>query len=140
LFWSALFNPGVAWRTSHMIAPIFLGDRALRSTGFGFNAGVVRALALHYGVGSCSASHGWVLHDHRTSTHTSARHRGGRGDGRPALPGQFHFGVVKFLPWLPTASAGRRSGHVVFGSVARPAVLEVNRTATENLGWRSPSR
>src|SRR5215813_14668933 len=63
LVWSAIFNPGGPWRTSHMIAPIFLGSDALRTTGFGFNVGVVAvSLATHYFVGIVfGLAMGWIL-------------------------------------------------------------------------------
>ena len=44
LVWSALFNPDGPWRTSHMIAPIFLGASSA-SQGYPFSVLVV-AIAL----------------------------------------------------------------------------------------------
>lgn len=134
LVWSALFNPGGPWRTSHMIAPIFLGDSALRSTGFGFNAGVVAvALAIHYGVGVVFGLFtGWVLA--RLDLDTTPAHAIAAGAvlGVLLYLVNFHFVVVNFLPWLADLVGGPTlAAHVVFGSVAGLLYWRLNRTATE---------
>src|SRR5262245_16193925 len=52
LLWSSVFNAHGPWRTSHMIAPIFIGTDTLKSTGYAFSVGVVSiALATHYFLG-----------------------------------------------------------------------------------------
>ena len=52
LIWSSLFAAGGPWRTSHMIAPIFVGPESLQFFDFRFNVGVVAiALATHYALG-----------------------------------------------------------------------------------------
>src|SRR3954467_7906794 len=52
LLWSSVFNAHGPWRTSHMIAPLFIGTETLRTTGYAFNVGVVSiALATHYVLG-----------------------------------------------------------------------------------------
>src|SRR3954468_19497795 len=52
LVWSSIFNAHGPWRTSHMIAPLFIGTDILRTTGYAFNVWVVSiALATHYALG-----------------------------------------------------------------------------------------
>ena len=134
LVWSAIFNPGGPWRTSHMIAPIFLGTDALRSTGFGFHAGVVAvALATHYFVGiAFGLVMGWVLAQldlDNTPAHATAA---GAVLGVLLYLLNFHFVVVYFLPWLADLVGGPTlAAHVVFGSVAGLLYWRLNRPATE---------
>jgi len=134
LIWSAIFNPGGPWRTSHMIAPIFLGVDALRSTGYGFHAGVVAvALATHYGIGILfGLGLGWILA--RFDLDTSLLHATAAGAvlGIVLYLVNFHFVAVSFLPWLADLVGGPTlAAHVVFGGVAGLLYWRLNRTSTE---------
>jgi hypothetical protein len=133
LIWSAIFNPGGPWRTSHMIAPIFLGVDALRTTGYGFNAGVVAVgLATHYVGGIVfGLAAGWILA--QLELDTTATHAGSAGAvlGIMLYLFNFHFVLVRFMPWLDELVGGPTlAAHVVFGTVAGLLYWRLRRTGT----------
>jgi hypothetical protein len=110
LLWSAMFNPHGPWRTSHMIAPIFLGENAVPATGGEFAIGVVTiALATHYALGIVF---GLVL---------------------AAAMAQFRLDdTVVFFPWLAELrGADTFAAHLLFGCVAGLLYWRLKRTATE---------
>jgi len=132
LIWSAIFNPGGPWRTAHMIAPVFIGVDALRTTGYGFNAGVVAvALAVHYVMGSLfGLVAGWILAQldlDDTPVHAASA---GAALGILLYLFNFHFVVVAFLPWLAELVGGPTlTAHVVFGAVTGLLYWRLNRLA-----------
>lgn len=134
LVWSAFFSPEGAWRTSHMIAPIFIGTEALRTTGFGFSPGVVAiSLATHYVLGIVF---GLVIGFLMAQLHLDAT------NGTAAAAGAF-MGLALYLlnfdllaatlfPWLALLrGADTLAAHVVFGVVAALLYRRLKRTATE---------
>jgi hypothetical protein len=133
LVWSALFNPGGPWRTSHMIAPIFLGADALRTTGYGFNAGVVAlALAIHYVVGILfGLAMGWILAQLDLDTTPAHSISAGAVLGVLLYLINFHFVMVYFMPWLAELVGGPTlAAHTVFGGVAGLLYWRLKRTTT----------
>lgn len=134
LVWSALFNPGGPWRTSHMIAPVFLGVDALRTTGYGFNAGVVAvALAAHYFMGVVfGLGMGWVLAQLELDTTPAHAASAGAVLGMLLYLLNFHLVLVYFMPWLAELVGGPTlAAHVVFGSVAAVLYWRLNRLPRE---------
>ena len=134
LLWSSIFNPGGPWRTSHMIAPIFVGVDALRTTGYGFNTGVVAvSLAVHYVGGMLfGLGAGWILA--QLDLDTTPVHAGCAGGvlGLLLYLFNFHFVVVSFMPWLAELVGGpTMAAHVVFGAVAGLLYWRLNRVARE---------
>jgi hypothetical protein len=132
LLWSGIFNAEGPWRISHMIAPMFIGTDALRTTGFGFGVGVVSiSLATHYvlgivfglGMGAVMAQ----LHSDATPGRALAT-----GGILGILLYLFNFeGVAAFFPWLAQLRGGETlAAHVVFGCVAALLYLRLERTGT----------
>jgi len=134
LLWSSAFNADGPWRTSHMIAPLFLGTEPLRTTGYGFHAGVVSvALAVHYVLGTVF---GLVLGAIMAQLHSDARP--GQALATGAILGialylvNFH-GLPAFFPWLADLrGADTLAAHIVFGSVAGLLYFRLKRTTNES--------
>ncbi|MDB5955946.1 hypothetical protein [Ramlibacter sp.] len=134
LLWSSLFNADGPWRTSHMIAPLFLGTEPLRTTGYGFHAGVVSvALAVHYVLG---VVFGLVMGAIMAQLHADARP--GRALATGGILGialylvNFH-GLPAFFPWLAELRGGDTlAAHVVFGCVAGLLYFRLKRTRGES--------
>ena len=133
LLWSSVFNPDGPWRTSHMIAPLFIGTDTLRSSGYAFSATVVSvALAVHYALG---VVFGLVLGAIMAQLRLDAT--AGRALGAGAILGIVLYlvnfeGIAAFLPWL----AGLRgpdtlAAHLVFGCVAALLYWRLKRTRVE---------
>ncbi|HET8748071.1 MAG TPA: hypothetical protein VFM98_20915 [Ramlibacter sp.] len=130
LIWSAIFNPGGPWRTAHMIAPVFLGVDALRTTGYGFNAGVVAvALGVHYVMGTLfGVVAGWVLAQLELDDRPVHAGTAGAAMGILLYLFNFHFVVVRALPWLAELVGGPTlTAHVVFGAVTGLLYWRLNR-------------
>ena len=133
LVWSALFNPGGPWRTSHMIAPIFLGENAVPASGGEFAIGVVTiALATHYALGIVF---GLVLAAAMVQFGLDETPMKGVGAG--AVFGAVLYVVnfdlmVVFFPWLAELrGADTLAAHILFGCVAGLLYWRLKRTATE---------
>jgi hypothetical protein len=133
LLWSAMFNPHGPWRTSHMIAPIFLGENAVPASGGEFSVGVVAiALATHYALGvvfGLALAAAMVQFKLETTPEKAV----GAGAVFGALLYLVNFGVlVAFFPWLVELRGAETFGaHVVFGCVAGLLYWRLKRTATE---------
>lgn len=133
LIWSGLFNPEGPWRTSHMIAPIFVGADAFKQSGYGFSVGVVAVtLAVHYVVG---VLFGLVLAAGMVQLELD------REPGPAILAGvvlgtalyvvNFDL-LVTFFPWLvQLRGADTLAAHVVFGIVAALLYWRLKRTGAE---------
>jgi hypothetical protein len=120
LAWSTITDTAGLWRTSHMIAPIFLGADAVRSTEFNFRPEVVTiALIVHYAVGIVF---GLILAAVMAPLHLDATVR--RAVVTGAVFGLIlyvvnFFGMVRFFPWLVDLRGWATiAAHVVFGIVA----------------------
>ena len=133
LFWSAFFNPDGPWRTSHMIAPIFIGTDSLPTSGYGFSVGVVAiALATHYVLGIV-----FGLAMAALVVQLKLESRPGPAMVAGAIMGVglylINFGLlVGFFPWLAALrGVDTLAAHVVFGIVAAALYCRLKRTATE---------
>lgn len=133
LLWSSLYDPDGPWRTSHMIAPIFIGTGPLATTGYGFSVAVVSvALLTHYAVGILF---GLVI------AAVMAQLRADGTPGRAAATGAIlglalyllNFDVlVAVFPWLAELQGlATLAAHVVFGVVAGVLYWRLKRTASE---------
>ena len=133
LLWSAMFNPHGPWRTSHMIAPIFLGSDSLPAASYAFNFGVVAiALATHYALGILF---GLALVAVMVQFDLDAT------PGRALLAGAVFGGIlyvvnfdvlIGFFPWLVDLRGGDTlAAHVVFGCVAGLLYWRLKRTRVE---------
>lgn len=133
LVWSAFFNPHGPWRTSHMIAPIFIGTDVLKTSGYAFHAGVVAiALAVHYllgilfGLVIAALIEQFRLDDRAT-------HAAGMGIGVGVLLYLVNFeALAAFFPWLGQLQGAETvAAHVVFGAVAALLYWRLKRTPRE---------
>jgi hypothetical protein len=131
LIWSALFNVHGPWRTSHMIAPIFLGADSL-ATEYRFSIGVVAiALTTHYVLGIVfGLVIAAIMAQLRLETPARAL---GTGAVLGALLYLVNFHALSgFFPWL----AGLRgvdtlAAHLVFGMVAALLYWRLKRIPSE---------
>lgn len=135
LLWSSLFNPAGPWRTSHMIAPIFIGTGELRANGYAFSALVVGvALVVHYVLGIVF---GLVMA-------TILAQIGADGSALNAGIAGAIMGMALYLlnfdllvgmglfPWLAEMRGPDTfAAHVVFGIVAAVLYWRLKRTAAE---------
>jgi hypothetical protein len=129
LLWSAAFTQG-PWRTSHMIAPVFLGVDALRTTGWGFSVPVVAvSLALHYVMGMLfGLLTGAVLAQLQLDEIPSHAGPAGAVMGVLLYLFNFHFVLVLFMPWLAELRGGPTlAAHAVFGAVIGLLYWKLNR-------------
>lgn len=131
LLWSSIVEGGGPWRTSHMIAPIFTGADAARSSAYSFSVGVVGiALAAHYVLGIVF---GLILAAIMTPL---------RLDSTPAkaiLTGAVFgvvlylvnfYGVARIFPWLSEMRGwATLAAHLAFGVVAALFYWKLERTA-----------
>lgn len=133
LFWSAMFNPDGPWRTSHMIAPIFIGSNSLQTSGYGFNLGVVAiALITHYVLGIIfGLGVAAILVQLRLDSTPGLALVAGATLGVALYLINFEV-LVGFFPWLVALRGADTVGaHVVFGIVAALLYCRLKRTATE---------
>jgi cytochrome c oxidase subunit 2 len=141
LLWSSILTGG-PWRTSHMIAPIFIGADAVRSTGFDFSVGIVAiALAVHYVLG---IAFGLVLAAIMVPLHLDATVRRALVTG--AVFGLIlyvvnFFGMVRWFPWLADLRGWATiAAHLVFGMVAALLYRKLEGRAPERqLGGAHPA-
>ena len=130
LLWSSVVEGGGPWRTSHMIAPIFTGADAARSSAYSFSVGVVGiALAAHYVLGIVF---GLILASIMTPL---------RLDSTPAkatlIGAAFgvvlylvnFYGVARLFPWLAEMRGwATLAAHLLFGVVAALLYWKLGRT------------
>jgi hypothetical protein len=120
IIWSSIVETGGPWRTSHMIAPIFMGPDPLQSSGFHFNFGVVAiSLAVHYVLG---IAFGLVLAAIMAPLNLDA------SMPRAVVTGAAFglilylinfFGMVRWFPWLADLRGWATiAAHLVFGVAA----------------------
>ncbi|MDB5752353.1 MAG: putative rane protein [Ramlibacter sp.] len=133
LIWSALFHPDGPWRTSHMIAPIFIGTDALKATGYGFSVGVVAiALATHYLLGMVfGLVMGAVLTQFKLDASASLALAAGAILGIALYLVNFDL-LVGFFPWLAELRGPATiAAHVLFGVVTALLYRRLRRTRAE---------
>jgi hypothetical protein len=134
LVWSSIFATDGPWRTSHMIAPIFVGADSLKTSDFSFSVGVVAlALVTHYVLGILA---GLVMAAIMAQLKLDAM------PGRALVAGAvfgaalyfINFGIaVRLFPWLADLRGGDAlAANVVFGIVAALLYWRLKRTATES--------
>lgn len=133
LIWSSIFNAHGPWRTSHMIAPIFIGTDTLKASGYAFSVGVVSiALATHYVLGIVFSL---VMAALITQLRLDATP--GQAMGAGAILGIVLYvinfdGLVGFFPWLAELRGGETlAAHVVFGVVAALLYWRFKRTGSD---------
>ena len=131
LLWSSAVAEGGPWRTSHMIAPMFIGPDAAQTSGFHFSVPVVAiALAAHYTLGIVS---GLLLAAIMTplqldSTVTKALLTGAVF-GVALYLVNFHI-IGSWLTWLADLRGwATLAAHLVFGIVAALLYWKLGRTA-----------
>ena len=130
LVWSALFNPDGPWRTSHMIAPIFLGTGSA-SQGYPFSIGVVAiALATHYVLGILfGLVVAWIMSHLELDTLPASAMATGAVLGVLLYLLNFHVLARLFFPWLADLrGVDTLAAHVVFGMVAAFLYSRLKRT------------
>jgi len=132
LIWSSIFNAHGPWRTSHMIAPIFIGTDALKTSGYAFSVGVVSiALATHYVLGIVFSLVMAALISQLRMDATP-----GQALGAGAILGIVLYvvnfdGLVGFFPWLAELRGGETlAAHAVFGGVAGLLYWRLKRSGT----------
>jgi len=136
LLWSTAFDSKGPWRTSHMIAPIFLGADTVRSSCFDFSIGIVAlALATHYALGIVF---GVILVAIMAPLRLDAT------PGRALITGAL-FGLVlyavnfhvmaQWFPWLADLRGWASiCAHVVFGMVAALIYWKLAGDAGQRMG------
>lgn len=120
LVWSSIFNAYGPWRTSYMIAPIFLGPAGLGPSNT-FNVQVVGiALVTHYVLGIVfGLVMGALMSQLRADA--SPLHAGAAGWVMGTALYLFNFDLLApmLFPWLNELRGGPTlAAHVVFGVVA----------------------
>jgi hypothetical protein len=135
LLWSSFFTPEGPWRTSHMIAPIFIGDANFRASGYAFSTAVVGiALAVHYVLGIVF---GLVMATIMAQVRmdVSSGHAAAAGAIMGMALYLINFDLLVgwgFFPWLVELQGWETfAAHVVFGIVAAVLYWRLKRTATE---------
>jgi hypothetical protein len=136
LLWSTAFDLKGPWRTSHMIAPIFLGADTVRSSGFDFSVGIVAlALTTHYVLGIIF---GLVLAAIMTPLRLDSTP--GRALSTGAVFGlalyavNFHV-MAQWFPWLADLRGWASiCAHVVFGMVAALTYWKLAGDAGHRMG------
>jgi hypothetical protein len=133
LVFSSIYAADGPWRTSHMIAPIFVGADSLKTTDYSFSVTVVAlALVTHYVLGIVF---GLVL------AAIMAQFKLDAMPGRALVAGAVYgvalylisFDVaVRLFPWLAEMRGGETlAANVLFGIVAALLYWRLKRTATE---------
>ena len=133
LVWSALFNAGGPWQTSHMIAPIFTGAHNLPSSSYQFSLGVVAvALVIHYALGIVfGLIMAAVLVQLRLDSSPGIATVAGASMGCALYLINFDLLTV-FFPWLISLrGVATVAAHVVFGVVAALLYCRLKRVAPE---------
>ncbi len=133
LFWSSVVEGGGPWKTSYMIAPIFMGPEILQSPGFPFKFSVVAvALATHYVIGILfgQALAAILAPLNLDSSIPKALVTGAVFGGVVYL---LNFYVMSnWFPWLADLRGWATvAAHLVFGTVAAFLYWKLERTAKE---------
>lgn len=134
LIWSSMFDAHGPWRTSHMIAPIFVGTDSLKASGYGFSVAVVAiALASHYIMGILfGLVVGAVMAQFRLDAAPGQAVAVGAVLGTGLYLFNFDLVLVRFFPWLATLRGGDTLvAHVLFGVVAALLYWRLKRTNAE---------
>ena len=134
LVWSALFNAHGPWRTSHMIAPIFLGTDTLKASGYAFSVGVVSvALATHYVLGIVfGVVMAFLMAQLRMDASPERAAAAGAVLGLVLYLFNFELMARAFFPWLAALRGWETlAAHVLFGIVAALLYWKFNRTPAE---------
>jgi hypothetical protein len=138
LIWSSIFAVDGPWRTSHMIAPIFVGADSLTQGDYHFSLGVVTiALATHYALGILF---GLVLATAMAQLRRDARARAGgrRGVRHRALPVQ----LPRPRALVPVAGRAARRRYAGCACAVRHrrglAVLETQENTFGRVGRSTP--
>jgi hypothetical protein len=134
LIWSAMFDPGGPWRTSHMIAPIFTGSPPPADAGYAFDAGVVAiALVTHYVLGIVFAVvMAFLMAQLRLDRSPDFAVASGAVLGLLLYLFNFELLARGFFPWLATLRGWETiAAHGVFGIVAALLYWKFNRTPAE---------
>jgi uncharacterized membrane protein YjjP (DUF1212 family) len=132
LLWSSLVTGG-PWRTSHMIAPIFLGTDVVQSSNHPFSLSVVAvALAAHYVLGIVfGVILAAVMTPFNLDSTAAKALVTGAAFGLVLYFVNF-YGMVRFLPWLVDLRGWATvAAHLVFGSVAALLYWKLERTTKE---------
>lgn len=132
LVWSSIFNPDGPWRTSHMIAPIFLGAGSA-AQGYPFSIGVVAvALATHYVLGILfGLAVAWIMSHLELDGLAASALATGAVLGVLLYLLNFHVLARLFFPWLVDLRGVDTLGaHVVFGMVAAFLYSRLKRIPT----------
>jgi len=133
LLWSSYFNPEGPWRTSHMIAPIFIGTPPHAESGYAFNVTVVSvSLVTHYVLGVVfGLVIGAIMAQLRLDQSLGRATAAGAILGLGLYLVNFEL-MTAFFPWLAALRGGDTlTAHVVFGVVAAVLYRRLKRTAAE---------
>lgn len=134
LIWSAFFNAGGPWQTSHMIAPIFTGASNLPSSSYQFSLGVVAvALVIHYALGIVfGLIMAAVLVQLGLDSSPGIATVAGASMGCALYLINFDLLTV-FFPWLVSLrGVATVAAHVVFGVVAALLYCRLKRVGPEH--------
>jgi hypothetical protein len=120
LLWSSAVDTGGPWRTSHMIAPMFLGQDAAQGAQFDFSFGAVAlALATHYVLG---IAFGLILAAILVPLNLDATLLRALTTGAVfglVLYVVNFYGMARLFPWLAEMRGlATIAAHLVFGMVA----------------------
>ena len=133
LIWSAAFAPEGPWRTSYMIAPIFLGPESLKAADQSLSTGIVAiALATHYALGIIG---GLVMAagmaQFKLDTMPGRAIVAGAGFGAALYVINFGIGV-RLFPWLAELRGGASfAANVLYGIVAALLYWRLRWTAKD---------
>ncbi len=133
LLWSGMFNAHGPWRTSHMIAPIFVGTDILRSSGYAFSAEVVAiALAVHYAMGTLfGLLTGALLAQLELDAKPLRAGLAGAVLGIGLYVFNFDLVLVRFFPWLhELEGVATVAAHAVFGTACALLYWRLKRTGS----------
>jgi hypothetical protein len=131
LIWSAFFNLDGPWRTSHMIAPMFVGSASPPASGWGFSLGVIAiSLTVHYVLGVVfGLVMAAVLAQLELDTNPYRAGVSGAIMGLVLYLINFELIGVQIFPWLnDLRGADTMAAHAVFGAVAGLLYWKLKRT------------
>ena len=130
LLWSSFFSPEGPWRTSHMIAPIFIGTGPLAANGYAFSMTVVSvALVTHYAMGILfGLGIGFLMAQLQADATPGRAAAAGGILGLALYVLNFHL-LLPLFPWfVEMQGADTLAAHVVFGVVAGVLYWRLKRT------------
>ena len=135
MIFSSVVGDGGPWRTSHMIAPIFLGPEVLKAPGYHFSVGIVAvALAAHYALGIVLSLVLVAVLTPLNLDETFAKSlMAGVVFGVVLYLMNFH-GLARWFPWLRDMLGWPNlAAHIVYGVVAAVMYWKLERTRKERL-------